>query len=113
MCIRDRYEAAAQAAAKFLNDVIIEMHKAMDGVGHEIAESITKASSDSVEIVDRLAETTGKLKEEYDTYFTRVENQSRTSMDDMDFHMQSVIGRFSEDAMGVMEKLEGLSLIHI
>jgi len=103
----EQYEVAAQAAAKFLNDVIIEMNKAMDGVGHEIAESITKASSESVEIVDRLAETTGKLKEEYDTYFTRVENQSRTNMDDMDFHMQSVIGRFSEDAMGVMEKLEG------
>ncbi|MBK5247255.1 MAG: hypothetical protein JJE49_08330 [Peptostreptococcaceae bacterium] len=102
----EQYEKAAEAAAQFLNDVIIEMNKAMDGVGHEIAESITKASSDSVIIIDRLAEKTGQLKEEYDTYFSRVENQSRASMDDMDFHVQSVIGRFSEDAMVVMNKLE-------
>jgi len=102
----EQYEKAAEAAAQFLNDIIVEMNKAMDGVGREIAESITKASSESVEIIDRLAEKTGQLKEEYDTYFSRVENQSRNSMDDMDFHMQTVIGRFSEEAMVVMGKLE-------
>lgn len=102
----EQYEKAAEAGAKFLNDIIIEMNKSMDGVGHEIAESITKASSESVGIIDRLAEKTDQLKEEYDTYFSRVENQSRSSMEDMDFHVQAVIGKFSEEAMTVMNKLE-------
>lgn len=102
----EQYEKAAEAAAKLLNDIVVEMNRAMDGVGHEIAESITKASADSVDIIDRLAEKTGQLKEEYDTYFQRVENQSKTGMDDMDYHMQSVIGRFSEEAIGIMDRLE-------
>ena len=78
----------------------------MDGVGHEIADSISKASSDSVIIIERLAEKTEQLKEQYDTYFDRVENQSKDNLADMDFHVQNVISRFSEEAVSIMEKLE-------
>ena len=103
----EQYEKAAEAAAKLLNDVVNEMNKAMDGVGHEIAESINRASADSVEIIDRLAEKTTLLKEEYDKYFERVEKMNQSNLDEMDFHMQNVISHFSEEATGIMGKLEG------
>ena len=103
----EQYEKAAEAAAKLLNDVVYEMNRAMDGVGHEIAESIGRASADSVEIIDRLAEKTTILKEEYDKYFERVEKLNQSSLDEMDFHMQNVISHFSEEATGIMGKLEG------
>jgi hypothetical protein len=60
-----------------------------------------------VEIIDRLAEKTTILKEEYDKYFERVEKLNQSSLDEMDFHMQNVISHFSEEATGIMEKLEG------
>ena len=102
----EQYEKAARAAAKLLEDVVVEMNKAMDGVGHEIAESITNASLGSAEIVDRLAERTMRLKEDYDTYFRRVEEQNTANLTEMEFRVQNVFSRFSDEANVVMERLE-------
>jgi ABC-type transporter Mla subunit MlaD len=102
----EQYEKAAKAAAKLLEDVVVEMNKAMDGVGHEIAESISQASAGSAEIVDRLAQKTAQLKEEYDLYFSRVENQSAANLTEMEFRIQNVFSRFSDEASGIMDRLE-------
>ncbi len=103
----EQYEKAARAAAQLLENVVVEMNKAMDGVGHEIAESINQASLGSAEIVRRLAEKTEHLKEEYDKFFSRVEEQGNTNLDELEFRIQNIFSRFSNDATGVMDKLEG------
>lgn len=101
----EQYEQAAKAAAKLLNDVVLEMNKAMDGVGHEIAESITKASLGSVEVVNRLAMKTEELKEEYDTYFKKFENHNNSYLEELEYRMQNILLRFTDDANNVMDKL--------
>lgn len=103
----EQYEKAAHAAAQLLENVVIEMNKAMDGVGHEIADSIREASIGSADIVNRLAEKTNQLKNEYDAYFGRVETQSLTNLTEVEYRVQSVFARFSNDATGIMDRLEG------
>lgn len=102
----EQYEKAAQAAAQLLNDVVAEMNNAMDGVGHEIAESINAASAGSVEIVQRLAEKTEQLKAEYDTFYNRCQDANIANVDSMEAAVQSVLGTFTDDAGQVMAKLE-------
>jgi hypothetical protein len=103
----EQYEKAAQAAAQLLDNVVIEMNKAMDGVGHEIADSIREASIGSAEIVSRLAEKTAQLKQEYDVYFSRIETQSLSNLSEIEFRVQNIFARFSNDATDVMDRLEG------
>lgn len=102
----EQYEKAARAAASLLENIVTEINKAMDGVGKEISESIGKATGESAEIVGRLTEQTMALKQEYDGYFTRVDEQNRRNYDELDFHMQNVTARFSDEAIAVISKLQ-------
>ena len=102
----EQYEKAARAAASLLDNVVAEMNRAMGGVGHEIAESIGKASGENAEIVARLAEQTNMLKQEYETYFERINEENRNSYDELDFHMQNIIARFANEAGETIAKLQ-------
>ena len=102
----EQYEKAARAAASLLENIVTEINRAMEGVGKEIADSIGKATGESFEIVSRLTEQTAQLKQEYDTYFTRVEEQNRNSYDDLDYHIQNITARFAEETKVVISKLQ-------
>gem|GEM_PF-3052075 len=102
----EQYEKAAQAAAQLLENIVTEINKAMEGVGEAISGSIGQATADSADIVKRLAEQTSLLKEEYDTYFSRMDEQTRNSFDDLDFHMQNVSARFAEETQTVIVTLQ-------
>jgi len=102
----EQYEKAAQAAASLLQNVVVEMNRAMDGVGKQISESIGATIGDSAEMVEKLAVQMSTLKQEYDAYFTKADEQNRTAFDELDFHMQNVIARFSTETETVISKLQ-------
>ena len=102
----EQYEKAAQAAAGMLQDVVAEMNRAMDGVGRQIAGSIGATLTDSAEMVDKLAEQMSTLKQEYDAYFGKLDEQNKTAYDELDFHMQNVIARFSQETETVIGRLQ-------
>jgi len=101
----EQYEKAAKAAASLLENIVTEINKAMDGVGREIAESISGAAGENGEILGRLITQTEMLKAEYDVYFKRVEEQNRLNYDEMDFHMQNVIARFTQETDTIIKNL--------
>lgn len=103
---KHQYEKTTNAETQLMANIAAEMSKTLGGVGGEIYKAIMDASVNTSEIVERLAETTEKIKSEYDFYFTRVESQNQNTLNDMEFHMQAVLTRFSEEAGGVMDKLE-------
>jgi hypothetical protein len=102
----EQYEKAAQAAAQLLENIVTEINKAMEGVGEAISGSIGQATADNADIVRRLAEQTSLLKEEYDAYFSRIDETTRNSFDDLDFHMQNVSARFAEETQTVIVTLQ-------
>ena len=102
----EQYEKAAQSAASLLENIVKEINKAMANVGREISDSIIKATGESAEIVTRLTEQTAHLKQEYDTYFTRVEEQNRNNYEDLDYHMQNITARFVEETKIVITTLQ-------
>jgi hypothetical protein len=102
----EQYEKSMKAGAALIDNVVAEMNKALGGVGQEIADGIGKGIGESMEIVERLAAQTDKLKQEYDQHFKRVDEQNRESYDELDFHMQNVIARFAQEAEGIIGKLQ-------
>jgi len=102
----EQYEKAAQAAANMLQDVVAEMNRAMDGVGKQIADSIGATLIESAEMVDKLAVQMSTLKQEYDSYFNKLDEQNKNAYDELDFHMQNVIARFSQETETVIGKLQ-------
>ena len=102
----EQYEKAAQDAASMLQNVVAEMNRAMDGVGRQIADSIGTTLTDSAEMVDKLAAQMSTLKQEYDSYFGKLDEQNKTAYDELDFHMQNVIARFAQETETVIGKLQ-------
>lgn len=66
----------------------------------EISEEITKENSKAIADITALS---AALKQDYDAYFNRVENNTKQTLDDMDYHMQNIIAAAMGDIRTMMK----------
>jgi gas vesicle protein len=81
------------------------MDKSIDALGENLAVSMRTAMADSVEIVENLAKKTDALKDLYDSYFAKVEDQSNKMMDEMDFTVQKIFTTFTNETALIIDRL--------
>lgn len=101
----EQYEAAAEAASALLQKVTGEMDRAMSGVGREVADSIREANLANQETSSFLSDKLTALKEDYDSYFSRMEESTQKVMDDLDFNTQGSITLFADKTAEVLSSL--------
>ena len=81
------------------------MDQSIDALGENLAAGLKAAMGDSAEIVERLALKTEGMKELYESYFTRVEDQSSKILDEMDFNVQKIFAGFTDETAQIMGRL--------
>lgn len=73
------------------------MQKAMAGAGIEIAQGINKAVGDNAKAISDLTVQAQALREDYELFFTRNEETAKTTLEEMDYQVQGLITRMSEE----------------
>ena len=86
-----------------MDNITSRMNEAMSNAGREIALGIKEVTADNSEAIANLTEQADKLRNDYETYFTRIEEHQLKSLEDMDFQVRTIIQTISED-IGVMLK---------
>jgi len=98
-------EKAGRQASDLYSDLLNRMDKSIDSMGDNIAASMRAAMGESVEIVEKLAARTAEMKDLYDSYFTRIGEQSAKTLDDLDFSIQKVLASFSTETAEIISKI--------
>lgn len=98
-------EKASSHATNLYSDLLNRLDKSIDAMGDNLAASMRAAMGESVEIVEKLAVRTSEMKDLYDSYFTRIGEQSTKTLDDLDFSMQKVLASFSNETTQIIGKL--------
>lgn len=99
-------EKSAQAQVQFselVKDITGQMQRAMADAGREIAEGINKAVEDNAKAIADLTEQSQALRDDYEVFFTRNEETTKNTLEEMDYQVQGIIMRISEEIGTMME----------
>jgi len=81
------------------------LDQSINALGENLATAMKATMGDSAEIVERLALKTEGMKELYDSYFSRVEDQSSKILDEMDFNVQKIFAAFTDETAQIIGRL--------
>lgn len=84
-----------------IKDIADTMNEAVVNAGREMGRGLADVTGENARSIADLGEISGALSKEYETYFSRMENTSSQTLAEMDFHMQNVIAKVS-DELGAM-----------
>lgn len=98
-------EKTGAQASSLYSELAGRMDKSIDALGENLAEGMRTAMANSSEIVEKLAARTETLKELYDSYFSRIEEQSSKMLDEMDFSVQKMFSSFSGETEKIIGRL--------
>jgi gas vesicle protein len=99
----DQYKKMKDMISDMMDNITGRMNAAMTNAGKEIALGIKEVTADNAEAIANLAEQAEKLRTDYDTYFTRLEDSTLKTLEDMDYQVKNIIARITED-VGAMLK---------
>lgn len=94
---------AQQSFGVLVAAITERMEEAMAGAGKYIASGITGAVADNARAIEDLTAQAQALRGDYETFFTRREDSTQRMLEEMDYQIQGLITRMSED-VGVMLK---------
>lgn len=94
---------AQQSFGVLVTSITERMQESLMGAGREIASGINKAVGDNAKAIADLTVQSQALREDYETFFQRREESTKQTLDEMDYQMQGLITRMSED-IGTMLK---------
>jgi gas vesicle protein len=97
-------ERSLESQQKFntlVSEVTNNMQDALAGAGREIAHGINQAVEDNAKAIADLTEQAAALRQDYDTFFTRSDESTKQTMEEMDYQIQGLITRMSQD-IGVL-----------
>lgn len=80
-----------------------KIENSMTHAGEMIAQSIKDTTADNAEAIENLARQAQALKDDYDNYFNRIEDYTKTSNEEMEYHVQNVISKMSEDVGKILK----------
>jgi len=98
-------EQTNHRAAQLYSDLAGRMDKSIDALGENLAAGMRTAMANSIEIVEKLTTETEAMKEMYDSYFTRIGEQSTKTLDEMDFNMEKIFANFSAQTELIIGRL--------
>lgn len=97
-------ERSLESQQKFntlVSEITGNMQDALAGAGKEIAEGINKAVEDNAKAIADLTEQAEALRQDYDTFFNRSDASAKQTLEEMDYQIQGLITRMSQD-IGVL-----------
>jgi hypothetical protein len=98
-------EQTNQRATQLYSDLAGRMDKSIDALGENLAAGMQTAMANSIEIVEKLTIETEAMKDMYDSYFTRIGEQSTKTLDEMDFNMEKIFTNFSAQTEQIIGRL--------
>ena len=99
----DQHRKMKDMISEMMDNITDRMNEAMTNAGKEIAHGIKEVTADNSEAIANLTEQAEKLRNDYDAYFTRMDDSTLRTLDDMDYQVKNIIARITED-VGTMLK---------
>ncbi|SHJ37242.1 hypothetical protein [Parasporobacterium paucivorans] len=87
-----------------MDNITQRMNEAMTNAGREIAHGIKEVTADNAEAISNLTEQAQNLRNDYETYFSRLEDSTYKTLEDMDYQIRGIIGRITEDIGAMMKE---------
>ena len=94
---------AQQSFSTLVADVTGMMREALAGAGREIASGINEAVGDNAQAIADLTAQAQALREDYETFFNRSDESTKRTMEEMDYQIQGLITRMSEDVGSILK----------
>ena len=101
---QDSIDQAVLRVTQLFDGISDKMNHAMATAGREIAQGIREVTADNADAIGRLTEQSQLLRDDYDRYFSNLETQSRNTFEEMDFHVQNIIARVTEEVTALLER---------
>jgi hypothetical protein len=95
--LQEQYTGLNRLITDMMLNITDRMNDAMAHAGREIGKGIQGATADNAQAITELTEQAARLREDYDTYFGRLEDSTKQTLDDMDFHVQNITVKMTED----------------
>ena len=99
-----QYTRMSQMVSEMMDNITDKMNEAMTGAGREIAQGIKEVTADNAEAITNLTEQAANLRNDYETYFGRLEENTKNILDDMDYKVQNIVARITEDVGAMMKE---------
>ncbi len=99
---QDKIESAVSSTTELMNNIVQKMKDAMAAAGKEIALGIKESTGDNAEMIEKLAQQAKNLREDYDTYFNRLETHTKSTYEDMDYHVQNIIAKITQEVQKIL-----------
>ena len=103
--LREQYIGLSGMVSDMMSNITGRMNEAMTNAGREIAKGIQEATSDNAQAIADLTEQATRLREDYDTYFGRLEDSTKQTLDDMDFHVQNITAGITEQTGAMLKDI--------
>lgn len=83
--------------SSLVKEITERMQEAMAGAGREIAAGINQAVGDNARAIADLTVQAQALRDDYEVFFARSDESVKTTLEEMDYQVQGLITRMSED----------------
>lgn len=103
MSLQQEISEKLKASQQQLTLIPDRIENSMENAGEKIAQSIKETTADNAEAIENLARQAQALKDDYDNYFIRIEDFTKTSNEEMEYHVQNVISKMSEDVGKILK----------
>ncbi len=101
---QEKMDSAIKESANIMGGIAQKMKESMAVAGKEIALGIKEVSGDNAEAIEKITEQAKLLRDDYDSYFNRLEDYSKTTYEDMEYHVQNVISKITEDVEKILSE---------
>ena len=102
-----QYKVMSEDISAMLSNINTSVFEAMEGAGKSISRSITDAAANNSEIVQKLSEQYNKLTEDYETYFSHLDDSTQKTLQEMDYQINMIITRINDEFKGIVEQATG------
>ena len=89
--LKDQYMDLSRMVQDMMEDITGRLHAATLEAGREMGRGFAEVTEENSRAIADLTALSAGLKQDYDAYFNRVENNTKQTLDDMDYHMQNII----------------------
>lgn len=101
---QNNINGSIKKSEELMDSVVSNIKTSMTDAGKEIANSIKETTADNAEAIEKITEQAKLLREDYDNYFNRIEEYSRTANEEMEFHVHNIISKISEEVENLLSE---------
>ncbi|QRN86064.1 hypothetical protein JR334_02190 [Clostridia bacterium] len=101
----ERYTQMDELVMNMMNGITKRMNDAMAGAGKEIARGVIEVTESNAEAIANLTEQAQQLRDDYSNYFGKMDDQTRKTLEDMDYQIQLIISRVNEEIGSMLKEM--------